>query len=222
MENSAVYSRIDDLGSDVDNIETIATNNSNKLNTFSSQMNDIWFNTVGATPDGATYAYSAVTEYDKGSTPSGGAEKPTENLLTLCDVTGSGILYAVIIRCVLNWLHLGNVYIKMTIDGNVTELTGIDFESGNNTAYYASKSLVDGKIPSQGDGFPVAPSSLDGPTTNKTPNEVLAGGIDVSGNLSTVLPVVFSNSLKVEVGLSIDADDNLSTAGACACYKLLG
>ncbi len=220
--DTVVYDAIDDLSIDVDSIENIVTNNGNKLKTFSSQMSDIWFNIVGATPDGATYAYSDVTTYDKGSVPSGGAEKPTQNLVTLCDVTGSGILYAVIIRCILNWLHLGNTYIKMTIDGKVTELTGIDFESGNNTAFYASKSLVDGKIPSQGTGFPVAPSSLDGPTTTKTPTEILAGGIDVSGNLMTVLPVVFSSGLKIEVGLSIDADDNLSTAGACACYKLMG
>ncbi len=209
MENNAIYDRIEDLEVDVKNVVS-------SVDDISDEVYDLWLYQVGAKPgEAAIYATASFPRVLPSSGDPNTSRRPSSTT-KLCDISGSGILYAVVVASDVD----GNHYIKLTIDGKTAEIIGPYRENSQMkyVAYYASQSLSENVLPAQGISTTVG-GLLTGGAELKTRSEVTAGGLEIWGtNLCTTLPLEFKESLVVEVAYTDSASGG--TAKASACYAL--
>ncbi len=213
--DSIEVSKINKVKKTVDEIKMHAESDGVKID-------DVWMYFIGSKPgDDAKYAttdqvvYSACQDEWAGSYDDFPA-KPKQTTKVL-EVNGAGRLFA----AVLKTKHYCNHYIKIVIDGAVTEIRGPYRENSQEkyTAYYATQSLSSGNIPAKGLATS-ATNLLTGTAVTKTTAEMKAGGLDIQPNLCTTLPVTFSSSLVVEMA-SVDHYGSTTQKGtASVCYAL--
>lgn len=210
MENSAVYSRIEDLEVDVKNVVS-------SVNDISDEVYDLWFQEIGCKPgEDAIYATTTFARSASTDGTTNKANKPTTTT-KVCEITGSGVLYSAIVR---KYDVYGNTYIKLTIDGHVSELRS-QYNEGSKavySGYYATKSSTGNVIPTS--GFSVSSTELLGSTSAKNTSDFFSGTLDVVGNVSTTLPITFKESLKVEVAVVDSSANTNKTNSASVCYSL--
>lgn len=213
--DSIEVSKIKKVQKTVDGLELHAESDGVKLD-------DVWMYFIGSKPgDDAKYATSnqviRAACQDEWSTGYDNFPAKPKTTTKVLDVSGQGILYAAVLKSTFYCNH----YIKIIIDGAVTEIRGPYRENSQDkyTAYYATQSLNGGNIPAKGLSTS-ATNLLTGTATTKTVAEMQAGGLDVQPNLCTNLPVKFSESLVVEMAC-VDLSAQASPKGtASVCYAL--
>lgn len=141
-----------------------------------------------------------------------------QNWTTVLNVTGKGLLFSALIAT----NGYGYAALRLTVDGGVTTLNTISDESttGKVTGFYTTPSLVGGKIHSSGiSGNSVSDLSL--PALSATAESLRAGLGTKTGHVFLEEPLLFNNSLKVEMYASTNNWSGTYTVKSSASYKLL-
>lgn len=137
---------------------------------------------------------------------------------TVLNVTGKGLLFSSLVST----NGKGYASIRLTIDGGVTILNTVKDDTTNAkvTGLYTTPSLVGGKIHSSGISNNSV-SDLSSPALSATAESLKAGLGTKTGHVFLEEPLLFNNSLKVEMYASTDNWSGTYTAKSSASYKLL-
>lgn len=180
---------------------------------MTGQLNELWWNTVGAKP--SSNAIKTTTQHNEVKASNiGAADNDLEpgSTTLLCDVKGSGRLFAVVVH--KNTAGLG--WIRVTVDGKPFKLKTEFTDLGTYHGYYATASCDGNLLPTS---LAIKITDIKSPVDVKE-EALLTGNYERQGSARTQYPISFSKSLKVECACVTKWDPTTTKNSTSLTYEL--
>lgn len=161
---------------------------------MTGQLNELWWDAIGAKPSSNAVKTSVQHKAVAAEDSSGNQDDfYPSSTVTLCDVTGKGMLFA----AVVHKNEFGKVWLKIMIDGKEIILDSKYTDLELYIGYYATASCDGNNLPTS---FAIPISSIDDSISVSEEN-LLSGNYTRRGSAVTKYPLTFAESLKVEAAI---------------------